>query len=62
MNKLCFSVLVHPYLNMNSQWTQTGVTVAGGHGKGNAFNQIDISIHIENKLFSQKAKRKNKTQ
>ncbi|CAF3673054.1 unnamed protein product [Rotaria sp. Silwood1] len=25
----------------NAQWTQNGVTVAGGHGEGNATNQLD---------------------
>ena len=27
-------------LPMNARWSQTGVTVAGGHGEGNALNQL----------------------
>ncbi|CAF4624754.1 unnamed protein product, partial [Rotaria sp. Silwood2] len=28
-------------MHVNVRWTQNGVTVAGGHGKGNATNQLD---------------------
>ena len=52
---ISFSFLVHPHLNINSRWTQNGVTVAGGHGQGNALNQLDwpegLDIDDEGVLF-----------
>ena len=56
MTKHYCHILVHrPNLNINSRWKQTGVTVAGGHGKGNAFNQLDhpfgLDIDDEGVLF-----------
>ena len=48
MSEQCFSILVHrPHLNINSRWTQNGVTVAGSHGKGNAFNQLDLPFGLD---------------
>ncbi|CAF1097762.1 unnamed protein product [Didymodactylos carnosus] len=29
-----------PNIPLNARWTQNGVTIAGGHGKGNASNQL----------------------
>ena len=49
MNELYFSILVHPHLNINSRWTQNGVPVAGGQGRGNALNQLNepFGLHID---------------
>ena len=55
MTKHDCPILVHSHLNINSRWTQNGVIVAGGHGKGNAFNQLDhpfgLDIDDEGVLF-----------
>ena len=48
MTKHYFSLLVHrPNLNINSRWKQNGVTVAGGHGQGNSFNQLDLPFGLD---------------
>ena len=48
MTKHYFSILVHrPNLSINSRWTQNGVSVAGGHGKGNAFNQLALPVGLD---------------
>ncbi|CAF1275398.1 unnamed protein product [Adineta steineri] len=38
---LLFSFLVIPDIPLNAQWVQNGVTVAGGHGIGNATDQLN---------------------
>ena len=48
MTKHYCHILVHrPNLNINSRWKQNGVVVAGGHGKGNAFNQLDFPFGLD---------------
>ena len=33
-------ILTQLDININSKWIQDGITVAGGHGTGNGFNQL----------------------
>ena len=34
-------------LPTNARWSQTGVTVAGGNGFGNAINQLDLPFGLD---------------
>ncbi|CAF1225226.1 unnamed protein product [Rotaria sordida] len=38
--QLCPPIAMIPNIPINAQWIQNGVTVAGGHGRGNATNQL----------------------
>jgi hypothetical protein len=41
-----FSITVLPNIPSNARWKQTGVTIAGGHGRGNASNQLNVPFGL----------------
>ncbi|CAF3626378.1 unnamed protein product [Rotaria socialis] len=44
-SQFCPSIII-PNIPANARWQQSGVTVSGGHGSGNATNQLNYPIGI----------------